>query len=52
MSKNNKFRWLTVKETGNLISTTETKLKPKGGVIRKLNKNTYVNTQTGVISEF
>lgn len=52
LSKNNKFRWLTVKETGNLISTTETKLKPKGGVIKKLNKDTYVNTQTGVIGKF
>lgn len=52
LSKNNKFRWLTVKETGNLISTTETKLKPKGGVIRKLNKDTYVDTRTGVICKF
>ena len=27
-------------------------MKPKGGVIRKLNKNTYVDTRTGVICKF
>lgn len=48
----NKKRWLTVKETGNIISTTETKLNPKGGIIKKLNKDYYVNTQTGELKEF
>ena len=44
--------WLNVKIMGNHISTTHCKFNPKGGVIKKLDKDTYVNTQTGEIGKF
>ena len=43
---------LSVKETGNIITIVSTSTFSKGGTIKKLSKDYYVNTQTGELKTF